>query len=81
MVRAIVLVAGVTFAFAEAIRGSVRICGLDADVVDGLGCVLRSVIGIPFCPASLTHKPTPRARIHHPANNHFLASAGSPLKY
>ncbi len=39
MVRAIVLVAGVTFAFAEAIRGSIRVCGLDADVVDGLGCV------------------------------------------
>ena len=36
---AIVFVAGVTAALAETVRGSIGVAGLDADVVDGLGCV------------------------------------------
>lgn len=39
MVRAIVLVAGVTFALAKSIGRSIGVAGLDADVVNGLGCV------------------------------------------
>ena len=39
MVGAVVLVAGVAFALSEAVRGSIRVAGFDAHVVDGLGCV------------------------------------------
>jgi len=40
VIRAVVLVARVAFALAEAVRGSISVARFNADVVDRLGCVL-----------------------------------------